>query len=131
MARRLSRRSVAVHVAERLAAGDKTVVNQLAAYIVENRQTRNIDSFVRDIESRVLAMGTATVDVTSAFSLSEATRAEIKSFIKKQTGVSEVALRERVDESVLGGVRLRTPGRELDATLARKITLLRTRLKKA
>lgn len=131
MARRLSRQSVAAHVAERLVAGDKEVIKQLAAYIVQNRQTRNIDLFVRDIEARLLSMGHATVDATSAFSLSDTTKAEIKTFIKEQTGANEVVLREHIDESVLGGVRLRTPGRELDSTLARKLTLLRTRLKKA
>lgn len=131
MARRLSRQAVAAHVAERLVAGDKNVIRQLAAYIVDNRQTRSVDLFIRDIEARLLSLGYATVDATSAFSLSSATKAEVEAFIKEQTGAKNVILREHVDESVLGGVRLRTPGRELDSTLARKITLLRTRLKKA
>lgn len=131
MARRMSRRSVAAYVAERLIAGDDTVVEQLAAYIIESKQVRNIELFVRDVEARLLGMGYAMVDVKSAFPLSGSTKAEVKSFIEEQTGASEVVLRESVDESVLGGVRLRVPGREIDATLARNLTLLRTRLKKA
>lgn len=131
MARRLSRRVVSSHVAERLVAGDTGVVKKLAAYLIDARQVRNLEIFVRDVEEKLLDMGHAVVDVTSHFSLTDAVKAEIEAFVKDQTGAKDVSLRTHTDESVLGGARIRVPGRELDATIARHLTVLRTRLKKA
>jgi len=131
MARRLSRRRVADYVATALLANDVAVLKKLAAYLIETRQTNNFDLFVRDIETVLASKGHVIGDVTSAFSLADATRKEIDAFIKNQTGATSVQLRERVDPTVLGGFRLRIPGQEHDTTVARQLTTLRTRFKKA
>lgn len=131
MARRLSRRAVTTYVAKEIAEGNTKVIASLAAYLVETHQTRNLELFVRDIEYLLASHGHTIVDVTSAFSLTEKTTAEITRFVRAETGAKKVYLREKVDTSVLGGFRLGLPGRELDVTLARHLTILRTRFKKA
>ncbi len=128
---RLSRRAVTTYIAERLSAGDKKVIPSLAAYLIDTKQTAQLEIYVRDIQALMAARGYVVADVTAAFSLAESTKLEINRFIKSQTGATKVELRQHVDETVLGGVKLQIPGRELDATIARHLTVLRTRFKKA
>ena len=50
MAERISRRSLTEYVADRLIAGDVVVIEQLAAYLIETRRTKEVDQNLRDIE---------------------------------------------------------------------------------
>jgi F0F1-type ATP synthase delta subunit len=42
-----------------------------------------------------------------------------------------VTLSNMVNSEVIGGVKITVPGRELDQTVARQLTVLKTRFKKA
>ena len=130
---KLSRRAVAEHIAERLIAGEsqQKLLEQLAAYLIESRRTKELSLMVRDIQYYLADKGYVSGTVTSAFELSKATEDAIKAFAKSETGASHIQLDAVVDPSVLGGVRLSLPGKELDTTISRKITLLKTRYKKA
>lgn len=133
MARKLSRRAIAEHIAQRLVAGDSqaTLVNQLAAYLIESRRTNEVSLMIRDIQYYLAQNGHLVGTVTSAFQLSSATQKAIESFAKSQVDAQQVHLDAIVDPNVLGGIRLALPGQELDTTVSRKITLLKTRYKKA
>lgn len=133
MARKLSRRAIAEYIADRLIAGDtqQVLVEQLAAYLIENRRTNELSLMVRDIQYYLSEKGHVVGTITSARDLSDATKKSIEAFAKDETGAKSVHLDTIVDPDVLGGVRLALPGRELDTTISRKITLLKTRYKKA
>ena len=131
MARRLSRRAVTTYVAEQLAAGNAQSIAQLAAHLVLTGHVRESNLYIRDIEANLADAGHVVAEVTSAFDLSAETKQHIEQFIKNKTAASQVTLRESIDPAVLGGVRVRTPGRELDATVRRHLVALRTQFKKA
>lgn len=133
MARKLSRRAIAEHIADRLVAGDaqQKLVEQLAAYLIETRRTNEVNLMVRDIQYQLAQKGQLAGVVTSAFELSDGTKKAIETFVKDETNANRVHLDTVVDPSVLGGIRLSLPGREMDTTVSRKITLLKTRYKKA
>ena len=133
MARKLSRRDVAQYVARELANGasQKKLAQQLAAYLIETRRTSELSVVVRDIAMYLAEAGYVTGTLTTAHELSKAAQTAIEAFAKKQTGAKHVVLDTTVDESVLGGVRLELPGQELDTTISRQLTLLKTRYKKA
>lgn len=133
MARKLSRRAIAEHIAERLLAGDsqEKLTKQVAAYLIENRRTKELSLMVRDIQYYLAEKGHVAGTVTAAAELSEATQKAIQSFTQSETGATKVHLDTIVDPTVLGGIRLSIPGKELDTTISRKITLLKTRYKKA
>ena len=59
--------------------------------------------------------------VTTAHPLTDALRREIS----KLVGGDKVHLDEIVDSTVIGGVRIDTPGKSLDATIERKLLALR------
>jgi len=133
MAKKLSRRVLAAHVGDALLAGQKksAVLGELAGYLIESKRTKEIDLIVQDIEYYLSTRGTVVAKVTSAYKLGDATKKQIEKMIAGSTAAKNISLHESVDHTVLGGIRLSIPGRELDNTIARKLATLRTNYKKA
>ena len=125
MAQRLSRRKIADHAAGKLVSGvsSKKVLQEVAAYLVETGRTREMELIVRDIEAALAEKGIVVPDVTSARPLSSSLKAEVA----KLTGAKNVQLRETIDESVLGGMRVTVPGKRFDGTVRRKLTVLKSK----
>lgn len=132
MAGRLARRRIAEYVANGLIAGTSraTLFGQLAGYLVESRRTKEIGLIVRDIEHFLAQKGYVNATVTSAFDLTNETKAAVEAFIKQKTNATHVSLATMVDPSVLGGVKISLSGREIDQTVAHQLTVLKTRFKK-
>ncbi len=120
---RISRRKVAAYFADELIAG-RSITQQLAAYLLETKRTRELDLFVRDIEAALADRGVLLADIDSSHELGGDTAKEITKYLKDQTGAREVHLRPNVDESLLGGVRIETPGQRLDTTLRHRLNQL-------
>lgn len=133
MARKLSRRSLAKYAAEYLIAGksQKDISQQLAAYLISTRRTSELDVIIRDIQFYLAENGHIAGAVTSAHTLTAETVKAIESFAKQKTGAKSVSLDRNVDEALIGGIKLEVPGYELDTTIARQLTLLKTRYNKA
>lgn len=121
----LSRRKISNFVATRILAGDKDVISKLAALLVEENRTKEADILVRDIEDALSSQGVVVADVVSARGLSEDSKNEIEKFLKLKQNATQVLFREKIDGSVLGGVRLSVPGGEMDATIQRKLMKLK------
>ena len=120
---RLSRRKIAAYFADELIAG-RDVTKPLAAYLVESKRTREAILVIRDIEAALATRGVLLADIASARSLAEDTKHTITTYLKSATGAKTVHLRSEVDESLLGGVRIETPGQRLDNTLRQRINQL-------
>lgn len=71
--------------------------------------------------------GVVVAEVTTAVPLTDALRAMITEKLTASLG-QPVALRERVDASILGGVRVNVAGRVLDGTLASQLDAMRIKL---
>lgn len=125
MALRVSRRRIAAYAADKLVGGKASglVLREVAAYLVATGRTREQELLVRDIEAALAARGVVVADVASAFAISEGVKAEIT----KLVGASTVELRETIDPSLLGGVRVDVPGRRFDGTIRHKLTALRAK----
>lgn len=130
---RLSRRSMAAYIAAGLVEGKnkKKLFQQLAAYLIETRRTKELDLIVRDIEFMLSEQGFVQATVTSAFDLTAETKKSLEAFVKSKTKATQVSLSTTVDETALGGVKIAVPGREIDQTVAHQLTVLKTRFKKA
>lgn len=124
MATKLSRRKLSQYAAAQLMAGDTSVYDKLAAYLVQTRRVRELPLITRDIEDALLGSGIAVATVTSAAPLSEKLRSAIKRYITEETGATSVTMRETIDEAVIGGLRLTLPGRELDSTVQQRLRQL-------
>ncbi len=132
MAIRLSRRKITSYIADQLAAGRETqqLILELAAFLIDSGRTKEIELIVGDVEYELKNRGIVLARVTSAFDLATATQTAITKLIKEQTNARSVELEQFVDPTVLGGVRIDLPGLQLDTTIIRRLTTLRTNLKK-
>ena len=122
MAERISRRKLADYIVDRVERGDGigAVVEELAAYLIDTRRTREAMLIVRSIEDELAARGTVVAHVQSARPLSN----EMKEAIQRLLNASTVHLNEEVDPALIGGIRIEAPGKRLDATVKRKILAL-------
>lgn len=120
---KLSRRKIAQYVVDQYMSGAtlKALLSEVAAYLIDTKRTREAELIVRAVEDELETRGTVVASVVSARDLTAAMRREITTMIDAKN----VELRETVDPSVLGGVRIETPSGLLDATTKRKITLLK------
>jgi len=132
MAVRLSRRKIAEYIASQVADGGsiKELATNLAAFLVDTRRTTEIELIIRDIQFQLAERGVVLASVVSADALSAATRTAIIDMVKEQTAAKTVELNQFIDPAVNGGVRIDIHGRQLDATIFRRLSLLTTNNKK-
>lgn len=121
---KLSRRKIAQVWADELLAG-RDMTTQIAAYLVNERRTDEAELIVRDTEAALADRGVAVADITTAGSLSADAKKAIQTFLSTRLGAQKVALRETTDPTVIGGVRIDTAGKRLDATLATRLGKLK------
>ncbi len=133
MAGKLSRRALATHYVNGVLAGvsAKKLSQQLAAYLIESRRTKELNLMIRDIQYYLAQKGHITGTVTTAHELSATMKKAVEAYAKKKTGATHLQLDPIVDEHVLGGLKLDLPGHELNTTIARQLTILKTKYKKA
>lgn len=123
MAHRISRTKLAQHVVDELVAGNDAVVRQLAAFLVDSGRTSEVDLVVRCLLDELEERGVVLADVTTAHKLDD----DVKAAIKQLTGAKQLEIREHLSTQVLGGIRIRTASRVLDATLENRLMKLRER----
>jgi F-type H+-transporting ATPase subunit delta len=125
MANRLSRRKLAIYAADKLVAGASTTeaLAEVAAHLVDTGRTRERELLVRDIEEVLAERGIVVADVTTAHPLTDKLRTEIQEVI----GAKSLQLRELIDSTVLGGVRIDVPGKRFDGTIQQKLTSLKAK----
>lgn len=120
MSTRISRRKLAVYVAEQLAAGSSGAIDELAALLATERRVDEVDLIVRDIETELASRGVLVATVETAEGLDIKSKQAIIDFLG-----GEVTLREVVKPELIGGVRIETPTMELDETVAKKLQTLK------
>lgn len=124
----ISRRKIAIYIAEQLAAGKpvKPLLNQAASYLVEHKQTNQAELLVRDIEALLASEHDIVLArVISARELSEGLITNIEQFVTSAQGAKQVEVSTSVDPSLLGGVIIRTPSAELDTTVRKQLNALK------
>lgn len=124
MAGKISRHKLAEATAAAIKDGDDKAIKRLAAYLVDEGRESEAELIVRDIELALVGHGIVIADVTSARKLADDAKEDITAFIKKDSGATDVILREQIDPDVIGGVRLAYGDKLLDATVLNKLERL-------
>ena len=125
MGAKISRRKLADYGARELMAGNPSVLDQIAAYLVQSRRTREVELVVRDIEGALESRGVLRAHATSAHALSDDVRQQIETFLARTTDATRVILSETVESAVLGGIKVQTPTAVYDTTIQHNISALR------
>jgi len=129
--RLVSRRKLAKYAAEQILAGNDAVLEEIAGLLIYEKHEREIDLLVRDIEAELAENGEIVASVESARALDESTRRKIEQFLASaasdKNSKPKVSLRESIDPTLIGGLKLRTPTATLDATVLKKLNDLRAK----
>ena len=120
---KIPRRKLAAYAADEILAG-RNPARPLAAYLLESKRANEVDLLVRDIEAAMQDRGVLYAEVESSHKINDSSLESITKYLKSVTGAKQITLRESVDESLLGGVKINTPDKQLDATLRHRINQL-------
>lgn len=125
---KITRRKLAEYLADQLHAGKSPqhIARQAASYLVEQRQTDQLELLVRDIED-VLATKYRAVSahITTAHALDVDTRKQLADFIKQtEQAQSVIVASEVVDTDLIGGVIIQTPAHTFDSSVRNKLKQL-------
>ena len=129
--RLVSRRKLAKYAAEQILAGNDAVLEEIAGLLIYEKHEREVDLLVRDIEAELAEGGEIVASVESARALDDNTRRKIEQFLataaSDKNSKPKVSLRESIDPTLIGGLKLRTPTAILDATVLKKLNDLRAK----
>lgn len=123
-----TRRVLTRYVAERLAAGDAKgpLLKQLAAYLVVNKMTSQMDVVISDISRTLAELGSVTAKVQTARPLSDELRKAVTAYVKRAENAHNVTIEESVEPALLGGIVVTTPSKRFDASIASQLKQLRS-----
>jgi len=104
----------------------KRLSESVAAYLVANRRTGDLDAIIREVARlRQQRDGVTEVTATTAHKLNDQLRRNIKSILDTK----KLIINEVVDAEVLGGVRLETSEELLDLTVRNRLNRLKATAK--
>ncbi|HET7320103.1 MAG TPA: F0F1 ATP synthase subunit delta [Candidatus Saccharimonadales bacterium] len=121
---KLPRHQLAAVLAERSLANldVKTFSEELAAYLLSEGRTGELDSLMRDIMQYRADHGIVEVLAVSAHALNDATRKEVNAQVHElYPNAIKIIITEQIDHDVIGGVRLELANQQLDLSIRSKL----------
>ncbi|HCM51879.1 TPA: hypothetical protein DIS56_01980 [Candidatus Saccharibacteria bacterium] len=119
-----SRRQLADYIIDHL-IGRKSrteLSKNVAAALIATKNKKETDLLMEDVAHELENRGLlAHAKVTTATSLTNQLRQQLKTQLKKAVGVKNVILEEEIDKAVIGGVRIETANHTWDKTIARRL----------
>lgn len=121
---KISRTKLATVLTDHLAKGgnSKKFAGEVAAYLLSENRTRDLDSLMRDMQQIEADNGRLEVTAVSAFPVSAANLSEAKSKLKQAfPSAKQIVISQRIDPAVIGGVRLELANQQLDVSVRSKL----------
>jgi len=100
----------------------KELVQTLAAWLKDTKQTRSASYLVDDIAKKLIDSNYVFVSVTTAHPISDLTRKNIELYLRQHFGQDiTLEIKEKISSKIIGGVLIETPMGSLDSTVKRKL----------
>lgn len=101
------------------------LLQQTAAYLLDTHQANNVHLLINDIADELMrTQHSVSAEVRTAFGLDANSRQAVTDLLTRATGAQRVELTEVTEPDLLGGIVIRTPQLELDASVKRQLTQL-------
>lgn len=116
----VSRRHLAEVIGERTlhVSGTKALAREIAAYLLDTRQSADLDSLLRDVMEYRARHGVVEAVAVSAHEITDATVKGIEEILKREhPKAKSVRVIRRLDPSVVGGVRVELANEQLDLSV--------------
>lgn len=124
-----SRKKLVEYIAVSINKGvpEKKLARQVAAYLIENGKTSELQSVMRDAqELRATRYGVVEFNVRSASTLDKSVEKRVEKIALEQyKGSKKVIINEETDESAIGGINILLPHHSLDLTIQSKLNRLK------
>lgn len=106
-----------------LAQGEsKAYVREIAAYLLAEKRTGDLDSIMRDVQMRWAEHGHVEAVVRSAHPLDDLAKADIETRVRSlYPNAKTIIVTDLIDPSVLGGVEIHVANRLLDLSIEAKL----------
>jgi F0F1-type ATP synthase delta subunit len=124
---KVSRTELARSVAQQLLDGAdrRKLMQEVAAYLIDHNMTSQLDMFMDDLSIELEAhTGHAMATVVVAHAPSDQVRTELEAYVRASTGAKSVELTIEENPYIVGGVIIRTPQYEYDASVRHKLNQL-------
>jgi len=122
----LTRRELSEYVAAQLLADNTSVIDELAAYLIESKRTKEAPLIVRDVESVLANRGVLVAHVASAHELSSSAKTSLEELLRRTFHADTLHFKETVEPELLGGVKIAAADKELDGTARRTLNQLKS-----
>ncbi len=111
-------------------AEDKRVIDAFVHTLANKRLLDHADSILDDLTRKIEeAKGVLRAEVIVSESVSHAAQSMIREALKKRYGAQDVVLTEKIDKSVIGGVKIKIKDEIFDATIKNRLVTLAKKLK--
>lgn len=101
---------------------DSQSIKKIAAYLLNERRTSELSSIMRDVQEVWAEAGRIEVLASSAHDLTGELKQRINTQVRQfYPNAKKIIITEIHDPSIIGGVRLNLPGRQLDLSIEAKL----------
>lgn len=103
-------------------ADSRAFSEEIAAYLLAEGRTNELDSLLRDIQQYRAENGIVEVVAVSAHSLNESTRKDVEAQVRQlYPTATKVIISEQIDHDIIGGVKLELANQQLDLSIRSKL----------
>ncbi|MFZ1324171.1 MAG: F0F1 ATP synthase subunit delta [Candidatus Saccharimonadales bacterium] len=104
----------------------KQLVDNIAAYLATGHRSIDLGSLTRDIMQYRLERGYVEAVAVAAHPLSPTVMTDIEELLKEHfPGSKSIKVDQRIDESLVGGIRIELPRENLDLSIKTKLNLFK------
>jgi F0F1-type ATP synthase delta subunit len=123
---KISTNELAMYAVEQLESGSniKHVSSSIAAFLLEERRSRDMPAVLRAVDEELAKRGSAQVTITAAHAVTEETKKQLAVLLE----VKNPVFSEVIDPSVVGGVKARSGESEIDLTVRGRLNRFKTNI---
>jgi F0F1-type ATP synthase delta subunit len=104
----------------------KRLAEEVAAYLLIEHRTDELDSLMRDVMEERSRLGVVEVVAVSAHHLASSVIDDLKQAVKELfPGARQIIISPKLDPSLIGGIRLEFANRQLDLSVRAKLNQLK------
>lgn len=105
----------------------KALAREIAAYLLAERRTAELESILRDVMQYRQAYGVLEADVVTAHQLQDNVLQEVKQLLQEAYPKAKtIQLNQVQDPSVIGGLKIDMPNEQLDMTIKARLSKFKT-----
>jgi F0F1-type ATP synthase delta subunit len=116
------RQDLAQVIANHKGSNTQALAKEVAAYLLDTKQTGSLESLVRDVLALREAQGIVEATASTAHDIPEELLKEVQQLLKHQLPKAKtIDVRPAHDSSVIGGLKIRLANEQLDLTVRSKL----------